>query len=110
MTEQTGDAQGKSLVVTNVTWDMGPTITRILAQLRNNIYTAEDYGSFSRMYKKGSKLSPFPLDKRWVERIRPGDLKKIKNRHDAIKNGNFRVPIVEMNPIKYSEIFSAGHS
>ncbi len=86
-------------VVTSVYWDMYPTVKRVVEQVQNHLYTGEDYGSWSRMYKEGSALRTFPLNPPWSTRLGPDFSNEIQGKYDEIVTGRYRVPVIESPPV-----------
>jgi basic membrane lipoprotein Med (substrate-binding protein (PBP1-ABC) superfamily) len=81
--------------VTSVVWNMLPTVEHAVEQRKKGTYSAEDYGNWSRLYKSGSLLSPFPPQNKWWKDISLAEQKKIQERYDEIISGRFRVPVIE---------------
>ncbi|MFC1604761.1 BMP family ABC transporter substrate-binding protein [Planctomycetota bacterium] len=83
------------VVVTNVIWNMEPTVRYVIQRTQQETYEAENLGDWSRMYHGGSKLQPFPLEERWIDKIGKSNWDKICQREDQIIKGRFRVKINE---------------
>lgn len=101
------DDMAPATVVASVVWDLEPMILRIIAQIQGGTYVAEDFGSWSRMYKDGSQLSSFPLEGRWKKLIREEKLKEIERIYYEIKEGVYRVDVVETDPQEYLRILAS---
>jgi basic membrane protein A and related proteins len=82
-------------VITGPVWDMYPTIEQAAKLVKAGVFTAQDYGDFSRMGKGGSDLAPFHG---WDAKL-PADVKDLvaKKRQDIL-DGNFRVDVDEGTP------------
>ena len=83
-------------VVTSVLWDMWPTIEHAVSRVRDNTYSAEDYGAWSTMPKGGASLAPIRAP--WDGLLDAEILAKVEDRRKAILGGTFRVPVVESAP------------
>jgi len=82
-------------VVTGPVWDMKPTVTYVLGQVKNKAYTAQDLKDFSMMAKGGASLAPLHA----FEKLLPAAVvDMVKKREQEIKTGLFRVPIAEEAP------------
>src|SRR3954451_7031233 len=46
-------------VITGPVWDMYPTVAQAIKVVKAGVFTAQDYGDFSRMAKGGSTLAPY---------------------------------------------------
>ena len=63
--------------------------------MRENKFTAEDYGQFSAMKFGGSSLSPLrTFEKKIPEAVRT----KVKEREQEIRDGLFRVNVNDSEP------------
>ncbi|MDQ3250541.1 MAG: BMP family protein [Chloroflexota bacterium] len=83
-------------VISGPVWDMGPTVTYVIDQVQNNVYTAQDLKDFSMMAKGGASLAPLHA----FESSLPADLVTlVRQRESEIKSGLFRVPIAEEAPV-----------
>ena len=82
-------------VITGPIWDMYPTIEQAVKLVRAGVFTAQDYGDFSRMGKGGSDLAPYHA----FEAKLPAEVKDLvaKKRADIL-DGNFRVDVDEATP------------
>lgn len=82
-------------VITGPVWDMYPTIEQAVKLVRAGVFTAQDYGDFSRMGKGGSDLAPYHA----FEAKLPAEVKDLvaKKRADIL-DGNFRVDVDEATP------------
>jgi basic membrane lipoprotein Med (substrate-binding protein (PBP1-ABC) superfamily) len=84
-------------VVTGPVWDMAPTVTYVLDQVKKGAYQAQDLKDFSMMVKGGASLAPFHS---WESKL-PQDVRDlVKQRTEEILNGKFRVDINESDPSK----------
>ena len=83
-------------VVTGPVWDMTPTVDYVIKQVNAGSFTGQDLKDFSMVAKGGAALAPFHgLDSKI-----PADLlKKMQDKEDQIKSGNFRVDINEAAPV-----------
>ena len=82
-------------VITGPVWDMFPTIEQAVKLVKAGVFTAQDYGDFSRMGKGGSDLAP---SHDWDAKL-PADVKAlVAQRRQDILDGNFRVDVDEGTP------------
>lgn len=82
-------------VITGPVWDMFPTIEQAVKLVKAGVFTAQDYGDFSRMGKGGSDLAPYHD---WDAKL-PADVKAlVAQRRQDILDGNFRVDVDEGTP------------
>ena len=82
-------------VITGPVWDMFPTIEQAVKLVKAGVFTAQDYGDFSRMGKGGSDLAPYHD---WNAKL-PADVKAlVAQRRQDILDGNFRVDVDEGTP------------
>jgi basic membrane lipoprotein Med (substrate-binding protein (PBP1-ABC) superfamily) len=82
-------------VITGPVWDMYPTVEQAVKLVKAGVFTAQDYGDFSRMAKGGSSLAPYH---KFDEKL-PADVKDIVEKKKAeILDGNFRVDVDENTP------------
>ncbi|HVN52858.1 MAG TPA: BMP family protein [Anaerolineaceae bacterium] len=82
-------------VVSSAVWNMDPTISYLITQVKAKTFTAQDLKDFSMMGKGGASLAPFHNTESKI----PADLlKKVKDKEAAIKSGAFRVDINEAAP------------
>jgi basic membrane lipoprotein Med (substrate-binding protein (PBP1-ABC) superfamily) len=88
-------AQYPDTVVASALWHMEPTIFRAIAAVRENKFTAEDYGQFSTMKFNGSSLSPLGT---FEKKIPEAVLAKVKEREQEIRDGLFRVNVNDSEP------------
>ncbi|MGI8518229.1 MAG: BMP family protein [Acidimicrobiia bacterium] len=87
---------GPESVVSSVVWDMGPTVEYVIDQVIAGSYTAQDLKDFSMMGKGGASLAEINPD---VSNGVPQDLiDQVVAKEEAIRTGNFRVPINEAQP------------
>ncbi len=93
MSDQNGLAP--ETVITGPVWDMTPTVDYVLGQVEAGTYTALDLKDFSMMAKGGSSLAPFHS---FSETLPPELIELVQTRQDEIKNGLYRVPILEETP------------
>ncbi|MEF2073011.1 BMP family protein [Consotaella aegiceratis] len=83
-------------VITGPVWDMTPTIETAIKQVKADVYTAQDYGTFSFMAKGGATLAPFHG---WEEKLPADAMQMVKDKEAAIMAGDFRVPVDESTPV-----------
>lgn len=82
-------------VITGPVWDMWPTVKHVITLVKNDVFTAQDFGGFSFMGKGGSYLAPYG---KWEEKL-PADIKQmVAERKQEILDGTFRVPVDESVP------------
>lgn len=82
-------------VITGPVWDMYPTVAQAIKLVRAGVFTAQDYGDFSRMGKGGSYLAPYGA----FDAKLPADVKDMVEKKKAeILDGNFRVDVDEATP------------
>ena len=82
-------------VITGPVWDMYPTVQQAVKLVRAGVFTAQDYGDFSRMAKGGSSLAPYH---KFEDKL-PADVKDLVEKKKAeILEGNFRVDVDENTP------------
>ena len=82
-------------VITGPVWDMFPTIEQAVKLVKAGVFTAQDYGDFSRMGKGGSDLAPYHD---WDAKL-PADVRAlVAQRRQDILDGNFRVDVDEGTP------------
>jgi basic membrane lipoprotein Med (substrate-binding protein (PBP1-ABC) superfamily) len=83
-------------VITGPVWDMYPTVTQAIKLVKAGVFTAQDYGDFSRMSKGGSFLAPYHA----FETKLPADVKDaVEKKRREILDGNFRVDVDEATPV-----------
>ncbi|MDY7028938.1 MAG: BMP family protein, partial [Spirochaetota bacterium] len=83
------------VVVTGPVWDLYPTVEYLVKTVRADAYVAQDLKDWSMMAKGGASLAPF----HGFEKKLPADvIAAVKDLEQQIKNGVFRVPIVEEQP------------
>jgi basic membrane lipoprotein Med (substrate-binding protein (PBP1-ABC) superfamily) len=83
------------VVVTGPVWDLYPTVEYLVKTVRADAYVAQDLKDWSMMAKGGASLAPF----HGFEKKLPADVfAAVKDLEQQIKNGVFRVPIVEEQP------------
>jgi basic membrane lipoprotein Med (substrate-binding protein (PBP1-ABC) superfamily) len=83
-------------VITGPVWNMYPTVEQAIKLTRAGVFTAQDYGDFSRMAKGGSYLAPYHN----FEKTLPEDVKKlVEDKKAEILSGNFRVDVDEATPV-----------
>ena len=86
---------GPDTVITGPVWDMYPTVQQAIRLVRAGVFTAQDYGDFSRMAKGGSDLAPYHA----FESKLPAEVKDlVAKKKEAILSGEFRVDIDEATP------------
>ncbi|RVB27614.1 BMP family ABC transporter substrate-binding protein, partial [Mesorhizobium sp. M7A.F.Ca.CA.004.05.1.1] len=87
---------GPDTVITGPVWDMYPTVEQAIKLVRAGVFTAQDYGDFSRMAKGGSHLAPYHK----FDKTLPADVKELVEKKKAeILEGNFRVDVDENTPV-----------
>jgi basic membrane lipoprotein Med (substrate-binding protein (PBP1-ABC) superfamily) len=82
-------------VVTGPVWNMTPTVEYIIAQVAGGTYTAQDLKDFSMVGKGGASLAPLHG---FAETLDAALIELVTAREQEIKDGLFRVPIVEEAP------------
>jgi len=83
-------------VITGPVWDMYPTVAQAIKVVKAGVFTAQDYGDFSRMAKGGSTLAPYG---KFEEKL-PLEIKEmVQRKKDEIMEGNFRVDVDEATPV-----------
>jgi len=88
--------QGPDTVITGPVWDMYPTVEQAIKLVKAGVFTAQDYGDFSRMAKGGSYLAPYHN----FEDKLPLEVKEmVQRKKDEILEGNFRVDVDEATPV-----------
>ncbi len=93
MSDQSG--LSPETVVTSVVWDMWPTVKQVISLVKAGVFTAQDFGQFSFLGKKGSYLAPYGA---WEGKL-PKDVKDlVAARRQEILDGNFRVDVDEGIP------------
>ena len=86
---------GPKTVITGPVWDMYPTVSQAIKLVAAGVYTAQDYGDFSRMGKGGSYLAPYHE----FDKTLPAEVKELVEKKKAeILEGNFRVDVDEGTP------------
>lgn len=87
---------GPDTVITGPVWDMYPTVQQAVKLVKAGVFTAQDYGDFSRMAKGGSYLAPYHN----FDKTLPPDVKDmVAKRQAEIIDGNFRVDVNENTPV-----------
>ena len=87
---------GPDTVITGPVWDMYPTVQQAIKLVKAGVFTAQDYGDFSRMAKGGSQLAPYHK----FDKTLPADVKELVEKKKAeILEGNFRVDVDENTPV-----------
>lgn len=82
-------------VVASALWNMEPTITHALNQVKSGAFKGEDYGQYSMMKYKGSELAPYGT----FESKIPAELKaKVQAKQQAILDGSFEVKVNDSEP------------
>jgi len=88
--------QGPDTVITGPVWDMYPTVEQAIKVVRAGVFTAQDYGDFSRMAKGGSTLAPYHK----FDKLLPAEVKDlVEKKKTEILEGNFRVDVDENTPV-----------
>ncbi|RUW65675.1 BMP family protein, partial [Mesorhizobium sp. M2A.F.Ca.ET.067.02.1.1] len=87
---------GPDTVITGPVWDMYPTVEQAIKLVKAGVFTAQDYGDFSRMAKGGSYLAPYHK----FDKTLPAEVKELVEKKKAeILEGNFRVDVDENTPV-----------
>ncbi|MEW6633891.1 MAG: BMP family ABC transporter substrate-binding protein, partial [Pseudomonadota bacterium] len=87
---------GPDTVITGPVWDMYPTVEQAIKLVKAGVFTAQDYGDFSRMAKGGSYLAPYHK----FDKTLPAEVKDLIEKKKAeILEGNFRVDVDENTPV-----------
>ncbi|WP_406856723.1 BMP family protein [Alsobacter sp. KACC 23698] len=82
-------------VITGPVWDMYPTVQQAIKLVKAGVFTAQDYGDFSRMGKGGSFLAPYGK----FETKLPAEVKElVEKKKQEILSGEFRVDVDEATP------------
>jgi len=88
--------QGPDTVITGPVWNMFPTVQHAIKLVQAGVFTAQDYGDFSRMAKGGSSLAPYHK----FETLLPAEVKELVSKKQAdILAGTFRVDVDENTPV-----------
>jgi basic membrane protein A len=75
---------------------MYPTVSQAIKLVKAGVFTAQDYGDFSRMAKGGSYLAPYH---KFDDKL-PLEVKEmVQRKKDEILEGNFRVDVDEATPV-----------
>jgi basic membrane protein A len=83
-------------VITGPIWDMYPTVQQAIKLVQAGVFTAMDYGDFSRMVKGGSYLAPYHN----FDAKLPAEVKDmVAQKTTEITDGNFRVDVDENTPV-----------
>jgi basic membrane protein A and related proteins len=82
-------------VITGPVWDMWPTVSQAIKLVRAGVFTAQDYGDFSRMGKGGSYLAPLH---NWEKNLPKDVMDLVEKKKAEILDGNFRVDVDESTP------------
>jgi basic membrane lipoprotein Med (substrate-binding protein (PBP1-ABC) superfamily) len=83
-------------VITGPVWNMYPTVAQAIKLVKAGVFTAQDYGDFSRMAKGGSDLAPYHA----FEDKLPLEVKEmVIRKKDEIIAGEFRVDVDEATPV-----------
>jgi basic membrane protein A len=83
-------------VVTGPIWDMYPTVQQAVKLVQAGVFTAMDYGDFSRMVKGGSYLAPYHN----FDAKLPAEVKDmVAQKTTEITDGNLRVDVDENTPV-----------
>jgi basic membrane protein A and related proteins len=82
-------------VVTGPIWDMWPTVSAAIAEVKAHVFTAQDFGSFSYMSKGGAYLAEYHV---WDAKLPPDVKAMVTKRTQDIVDGNFRVDVNEGAP------------
>jgi len=75
---------------------MYPTVQQAIKLVKAGVFTAMDYGDFSRMVKGGSYLAPYHN----FDAKLPAEVKDmVAQKTTEITDGNFRVDVDENTPV-----------
>jgi basic membrane lipoprotein Med (substrate-binding protein (PBP1-ABC) superfamily) len=86
---------GRDTVITSPTWDMGPTVKKVIESVRDDNYLALDLAAWSMMARGGAYLASYHG---FAGRL-PAEVKElVAARRGEIISGAFRVPINEESP------------
>ena len=83
-------------VITSVTWNMTPTVNRVISQVQDGSYAALDLKDFSMVAKGGAALAPINTD--LVVDVPAELVEAVQAKEADIKSGLFRVDINENTP------------
>ena len=83
-------------VITSVTWNMTPTVDRVISQVQDGSYAALDLKDFSMVAKGGAALAPINTD--LVVDVPAELVEAVQAKEADIKSGLFRVDINENTP------------
>jgi len=93
LTDQNADAP--AYVLTGPLWNMTPTVTYVVQQVKAGAFTAQDLKDFSTMLKGGADLAPYHGNESKI----PAEVMALVNqKREDIINGKFRVDINEAAP------------
>ena len=82
-------------VITGPVWDMWPTVNQAIKLVRAGVFSAQDFGDFSRMGKGGSYLAPLHG---WDAKLPKDVMAMVEKKKAEILDGNFRVDVDEGTP------------
>jgi basic membrane protein A and related proteins len=94
MTDQ--HSMAPSTVVTGPVWNMYPTIQYSIDAVQKGAWTSMDLRDWSMMSKGGAMLAPYHA---FEDKVPAKVKKKVAGIQEGIKNGTFRVPIIESTPV-----------
>ncbi len=94
MLDQSG--LGPQTVITGPVWNMSPTVTYVVNQVKGKTFTAQDLKDFSMMAKGGARLAPY--SEHFKNTLPPNVVTEVNERSAKIMSGLFRVPILEETP------------
>ena len=72
---------GPDTVITGPVWDMYPTVEQAIKLVKAGVFTAQDYGDFSRMAKGGSHSGALPQVRQDAARRRQGSGREEEGRN-----------------------------
>lgn len=80
-------------VLTSLVWHMDSVVNRVIDEVKGGSYAATDYHPFINLASGGAELAPL------LEGVMPAGLVKlVREREGQIRDGTFRVDIVEVPP------------
>ncbi|RKX74414.1 MAG: BMP family ABC transporter substrate-binding protein [Spirochaetes bacterium] len=84
-----------SVVITSAVWNMWPTIEYAVQMVKKDAWTAMNLADWSMMAKGGAQLAPFY---EFENKLPAEVINQVRELEEKIKNGTFRVPIIEEQP------------
>ena len=80
-------------VVASALWHMEPTIDRAVAAVRDDRFTAEDYGPYSNLGQGGCTLAPLE------DGLVPAEVQSLVAKHEAaIRDGSLKIEVDDTEP------------